>query len=64
LCRAAIELGYAMGAVSKGRLAGPVRRAEAMWFGQEVNDAWARANGIPARGNLGAVLGFSLMKGS
>ncbi len=46
LCRAVIRLGYAVSARGRGRLDGSVRRVEAMWFGQQVDDGWARSVGL------------------
>ncbi len=46
LCRTLVRLGYAASALGGGRLDGPVRRVEAMWFGQRVDDRWARSVGL------------------
>ena len=56
LCQVAVRLGYILSRLVRGRLDGPVRRVEAMWFGQAVNDAWAREHGLRGATNLTAVL--------
>lgn len=56
LCRALVGLGYVISRLLQGRLDGPVRRVEALWFGQVVNDAWAREHGLRTTTNLQAVL--------
>jgi UDP-N-acetylmuramyl pentapeptide phosphotransferase/UDP-N-acetylglucosamine-1-phosphate transferase/nucleoside-diphosphate-sugar epimerase len=44
LCRALVAGGY-IAAAFLPRLTGAVRRVEVMWFGQEVDDRWARSQG-------------------
>lgn len=59
LCRATIGAGHAAAALTGGRLAGSVRRVEAMWFGQRVEAGWAVHAGVYPRSNLAAVLAGS-----
>lgn len=46
LCTVAVKAGYALSGLLNDRLQGSVRRAEVMWFGQDVDDSWARENGL------------------
>lgn len=57
LCRALVGSGWSLSRVLRHRLDGSVRRVEAMWFGQAVNDAWAFRHGLRAPSDLPAVLG-------
>jgi dTDP-4-dehydrorhamnose reductase len=59
LCRALVGLGYLSSRLLRGRLDGPVRRAETLWFGQAVKDDWARQHGLRRPTDLGEVLGGS-----
>jgi dTDP-4-dehydrorhamnose reductase len=45
VCSAAVSVGYAVSRLIRGRLDGPVRRAEAMWFGQAIQATWAASAG-------------------
>jgi dTDP-4-dehydrorhamnose reductase len=49
-CDAAVIAGYAVSRLALGRLDGPVRRAEAMWFGQAIEASWAASAGWDAGG--------------
>jgi dTDP-4-dehydrorhamnose reductase len=49
-CSAAVSVGYAVSRLARGRLDGPVRRAEAMWFGQAIEATWAASAGWDAGG--------------
>ncbi|MDO4898560.1 MAG: NAD-dependent epimerase/dehydratase family protein [Rothia sp. (in: high G+C Gram-positive bacteria)] len=46
LCRTLIKTGYTISDYLGDRFAGPVRRLEVMWFGQDVDDRWARENNL------------------
>lgn len=46
LCAAAVSTGYAVSSLLQGRLQGAVRRLEVMWFGQDIDDSWARSHGL------------------
>ena len=46
LCRAAVRFGYLAGRLLGGRLSGPVRRIELMWFGQDQRSAWAERTAV------------------
>lgn len=46
VCQAAIKAGYIVSEALNDRFQGPVRRAEVMWFGQEIDDTWARSHGL------------------
>ncbi|MEX3609608.1 NAD-dependent epimerase/dehydratase family protein [Rothia sp. LK2588] len=46
LCAAAIKAGYAVSDLADGRWQAAVRRVEVMWFGQKIDDSWARENGL------------------
>ena len=56
VCRVLVALGYRLSPLVRGRLDGPVRRVEAMWFGQEVDDAWARQRGLRTPTDVAEVL--------
>lgn len=56
LCAAAVSAGYLLSATVGGRLHGPVRRVEALWFGQRVSAAWADREGITVTSQLREVL--------
>lgn len=56
LCRAAVAGSYRASSCLAGRFHGAVRRIEAMWFGQEVDAAWARSIAFRVSGNLELVL--------
>lgn len=45
-CRAAISVGYSISELLGDRLTGPVRRLEVMWFGQDIDDSWAREHNL------------------
>lgn len=45
-CRALLSAGYKASHYVGDRLTGPVRRLEVMWFGQDLDDSWARTNGL------------------
>lgn len=49
LCGFAINGGFLTSRLLGHRLDGPVRRAEAMWFGQSVESAWAMSVGLADR---------------
>lgn len=46
LCRAAIKAGYKVSELMKDRFSGSVRKVEVMWFGQGIDDSWARKNNL------------------
>lgn len=56
LCRAAVRAGYLASRIAGDRLRGAVRRVELMWFGQEQDSAWARANAVTVPGDVRHVL--------
>ncbi len=49
-------MGWLLSRAGGGRLEGPLRRVEAMWFGQGVDPAWARVAGVQVRDDLAEVL--------
>lgn len=55
-CRTAMWAGFTLSRLAGGRGEGAIRRLEAMWFGQTVDDAWAREQGLRARSSLPNVL--------
>ena len=46
LCRAAVKAGYTVSELMNDKFAGSVRKVEVMWFGQGIDDSWARENGL------------------
>lgn len=57
LCATAVWMGYQTSRLLRHRLDGAVRRIESMWFGQAVDDSWARSNiGPRAPGDLKSIL--------
>lgn len=56
VCRMLVDLGYQASRWVRGRLDGPVRRVEAMWFGQAVGDVWAREHGLRCPTDLAGAL--------
>ena len=46
LCRAAIQAGYTVSELMNARFSGSVRKVEVMWFGQGIDDSWARKNNL------------------
>ena len=46
LCRAAIKAGYKVSELMNDRFSGSVREVEVMWFGQGIDDSWARKNNL------------------
>ncbi|MFW0111867.1 NAD-dependent epimerase/dehydratase family protein [Rothia sp. CCM 9416] len=56
LCRAAVSAGYKVSELLGDRLTGPVRRVEVMWFGQDIDDSWARAHGLIPQARVQEVL--------
>ena len=46
LCRGAIKAGYTVSELLNDKFQGSVRKVELMWFGQELDDSWARANNL------------------
>ena len=46
LCRAAIKAGYKVSELMNDRFSGSVRKVEVMWFGQGIDDSWARKNNL------------------
>lgn len=46
VCSLAIKCGYVASELFDERLAGSVRRAEVMWFGQGIDDSWAREQNL------------------
>lgn len=56
LCRSLIKAGYTASEYLGDRLTGPVRRVEVMWFGQDIDDSWARANGLVPTSRVSDVL--------
>lgn len=46
LCDLAVDGGYLVSRLLGHRLDGPIRRAEAMWFGQSVASGWATSVGL------------------
>lgn len=55
-CRTALFLGGVASRLSGRRLDGALRRAEVMWFGQQVEGSWARSSGFEAPDALAAIL--------
>ena len=45
-CRAAIKAGYKVSELMNDRFSGSVRKVEVMWFGQGIDDSWARKNNL------------------
>lgn len=56
LCQIAISAGYRLSELLGDRLSGPVRRVEVMWFGQEIDDSWARSHGLVPQSRVQEVL--------
>ena len=46
LCRAAVKAGYTISELMNDKFAGSVRKVEVMWFGQGIDDSWARDNNL------------------
>ena len=46
LCRAAVKAGYTVSELMNDKFAGSVRKVEVMWFGQGIDDSWARDNNL------------------
>ena len=46
LCRGTIKAGYTVSELLNDKFQGSVRKVELMWFGQELDDSWARANNL------------------
>lgn len=46
LCRSVLTVGFAVSGVAAGRWDGVLRRVETMWFGQAVDDRWARTHDL------------------
>lgn len=46
LCRVLVGAGMKVSDALGGRFAGTIRRVEVMWFGQGIDDSWARQNGL------------------
>ena len=46
LCRAAIKAGYKVSELMNDRFSVSVRKVEVMWFGQGIDDSWARKNNL------------------
>lgn len=46
LCRATIKAGYKVSELMNDRFSGSVRKVEVMWFGQGIDDSWARKNNL------------------
>jgi len=46
LCRAAVKAGYTVSELMNDKFAGSVRKVEVMWFGQGIDDSWARENNL------------------
>ncbi|MBF0673464.1 MAG: NAD-dependent epimerase/dehydratase family protein [Salinibacterium sp.] len=55
LCRAAVASGFAVSRVWP-RLAGPVRRVELMWFGQQQRSEWAESQQVVVHQHVRATL--------
>lgn len=45
-CRSAVKTGYIVSELLNDKFQGSVRKVELMWFGQELDDSWARANNL------------------
>lgn len=56
LCRVLVTAGYRVSELLGDRLTGPVRRVEVMWFGQDIDDSWARAQGLVPTPRVSEVL--------
>lgn len=56
LCRALISAGYRISNLLGNRLTGPTRRVEVMWFGQDVDDSWARTHDLVPTPRVSEVL--------
>lgn len=46
LARTAVKTAYAVSEFLGDRFQGSIRRIEVMWFGQDIDDSWARENGL------------------
>lgn len=46
LCRLAVKAGYTVSEIMNDRFQGSVRKVELMWFGQDLDDSWARTNNL------------------
>lgn len=46
ICRAAIKAGYKVSELMNDKFSGSVRKVEVMWFGQGIDDSWARENNL------------------
>lgn len=46
LCRAAVKAGYKVSELMNDKFSGSVRKVEVMWFGQGIDDSWARENNL------------------
>ena len=46
LCRAAVKAGYTVSELMNDKFAGSVRKVEVMWFGQGIDDSWARKHNL------------------
>ncbi len=55
-CAASIKLGYALSRALNDRFQGSVRRAEVMWFGQDIDDSWARSHQLIPEARVREVL--------
>lgn len=56
LCALAIKAGYAISEALNDRFQGTVRRVEVMWFGQEIDDSWARSHRLVPEPRISEVL--------
>ncbi|WP_237187977.1 NAD-dependent epimerase/dehydratase family protein [Rothia nasimurium] len=56
LCRALVATGYKISDLLGDRFNGPIRRVEVMWFGQDIDDSWARDNGLVPQARISEVL--------
>lgn len=46
LCRTAVKAGYTVSKLMNDKFSGSVRKVEVMWFGQGIDDSWARENNL------------------
>lgn len=56
LCKVAVSTGYAVSRACGDRFQAPVRRVELMWFGQDQDDSWTRANSLVPTSRVSEVL--------
>lgn len=55
-CRSLLKACYRASDLLGDRLTGPLRRVEVMWFGQDLDDSWARSQGLLPTSRVSDVL--------